>query len=285
MHAVARPPGDLRGTTSRAKSSGPNGEPSDFSDTLVSLAISPDGKRLAEGRNNGREDSVNIWLLELSRGGTGTRFTFGSPRDTHAVWSPDGSSIIFRSNRRGPYNLYPKAVNGVKGEEVLLEPSEDKDPTSWLFDGTLLLYTAVNQRTKSDIWVLPLEGERKPIPFLITEFNERQARFSPDGHWVAYTSDESGRDEIYVQSFSMKSGGTTVFGGKWHISVGSGVEPAGALTAGNSTTVLFRMEADGHRNCDDTDLSGGNASAARRTRALYPGLARSRRLVGFRPGR
>ncbi len=201
------------------------GEPGDFSDALVSLAISPDGKRLAEGRNNGREDSVNIWLLELSRGGTGTRFTFGSPRDTHAVWSPDGSSIIFRSNRRSPYNLYQKAVNGVKGEEVLLESSEDKDPTSWLFDGTLLLYTAVNQRTKSDIWVLPLEGERKPIPFLITEFNERQARFSPDGHWVAHTSDESGRDEIYVQSFSMKSGGTTVSGGKWHISVGFGVEP------------------------------------------------------------
>ena len=86
------------------------------------------------------------------------------------------------------------------------------------------MYTTVNPKTKSDIRVLPLQGGSKPFPFLTTEFNERQARFSPDGRWVAYTSDESGQDEIYVRSFSLNSGGTAMeAGGKLHVSVGSGV--------------------------------------------------------------
>jgi Tol biopolymer transport system component len=114
----------------------------------------------------------------------------------------------------------------VKEEEVLLKSSEDKYATSWSRDGRFLLYTAVHPKTKSDIWVLPLEGDRKPVPFLITEFNERQARFSSDGHWVGYTSDESGQDEVYVRSFSMNSAETAVeAGGKWQISNGLGADP------------------------------------------------------------
>ena len=146
--------------------------------------------------------------------------------DTNPVWSPDGSRIIFSSNRDGPFNLYQKPANGVKDEEVLLKSSEDKYATSWSRDGRFLLYTVVHPKTKSDIWVLPLDSDKKPVPFLITEFNERQARFSPDGHWVAYTSDESGQDEVYVRSFSMNSAGTAVeAGGKWPISNGFGVDP------------------------------------------------------------
>jgi Tol biopolymer transport system component len=81
-------------------------------------------------------------------------------------------------------------------------------------------------KTKNDLWVLPLDNDKKPVPFLSTKFNERQARFSPDGHWVAYTSDESGQDEVYVRSFSMNSAGTAVeAGGKWPISNGFGADP------------------------------------------------------------
>jgi Tol biopolymer transport system component len=190
------------------------------------MALSPDGTRLAVNKNNRGADKVNIWLLDLSRGGASTRFTFSSLVDTNPVWSPDGSSIIFSSNRDGPFNLYQKPANGVKDEEVLLKSSEDKDATSWSRDGRFLLYTVVHPKTKSDVWVLPLEGDRKPVPFLITEFNERQARFSPDGHRVAYTSDESGQDEVYVRSFSMNSAGTAVeTGGKWPISNGFGADP------------------------------------------------------------
>jgi Tol biopolymer transport system component len=197
------------------------GEPGDY---YRDFALSPDGARLAVAKDRG--DLSNIWLLDLSRGRAGTRFTFGSLVDTSPVWSPDGSRIVFSSNRDGPYNLYQKPANGVKDEEPLLKSSEDKHATSWSRDGRFLLYTVVHPKTKSDIWVLPLEGDRKPVPYLSTEFDEREARFSPDSHWVAYTSDESGQDEVYVRSFSMNSAGTAAeAGGKWPISNGFGVDP------------------------------------------------------------
>jgi eukaryotic-like serine/threonine-protein kinase len=189
------------------------------------LALSPDGTRLAVTKGGGT-GATNIWLVDLSRGGAGTRFTFDSANDASPVWSPDGSRIIFSSNRDGPLNLYQKPANGVKDEGVLLRSSENKLATSWSRDGRFLLYEAVHPKTKNDLWVLPLEGDRQPVPFLITEFNERQARFSPDCHWVAYTSDESGQDEVYVRSFSVNSAGTAVqAGGKYSISGGFGVDP------------------------------------------------------------
>ena len=190
------------------------------------LELSPDGTRLAGVRSSAAADTGNIWLLDLSRGGASTRFTFGSLIDINPVWSPDGSRIIFSSNREGPFNLYQKPANGVKDEEVLLKSSEHKFPTSWSRDGRFLLYTVVHPKTKGDLWVLPLENGTKPLPFLSTEFDELQARFSPDGQWVAYTSDESGQDEVYVRSFSMNSAGTAVeAGGKWQISNGFGSYP------------------------------------------------------------
>jgi Tol biopolymer transport system component len=202
------------------KVKGTAGEPGYYYD----LTLSPDGTRLAVRKERG--DLANIWLLDLSRGGASTRFTFGSLVDINPVWSPDGSRIVFSSNRDGPYNLYQKPANGGNDEQLLLKSSEDKSASSWSRDGRFLLYTVVHPKTKLDIWVLPLEGGRKPVPFLSTEFNDRQARFSPDGHWVAYSSDESGQDEVYVRSFSMNSAGTAVeAGGKWPISNGGGVDP------------------------------------------------------------
>ena len=181
--------------------------------------------RLATENTTG-PGATNIWLLDLSPGAASTRFTFGSTSNGDPVWSPDGTRIIFCSNRDGRYNLYQKEAKGGKEEEVLLTSSEDKRATSWSRDGRFLLYQVDHPKTKSDLWVLPMEGNKKPVPFLITEFNERQARFSPDGHWVAYTSNESGHDEVYVRSFSMNSTGTAVeVGGKWQISSGYGQEP------------------------------------------------------------
>lgn len=200
------------------------GEPGIYWD-LGNLKLSPNGKQLALTKNSGGADAGNIWLLDLARGGASTRFTFGSLVDINPVWSPDGRRIIFSSNRDGPYNLYQKQTNGVKDEEALLKSTEDKLATSWSRDGRFLLYTVVHPKTKKDLWMLPLEGTKKPVPFLSTVFNEHQARFSPDGHWVAYTSDESGHDEVYVRSFSMNLAGTAVeAGGKWPISNGFGVD-------------------------------------------------------------
>ncbi len=150
------------------------------------LELSPDETRLAVTKSP-TADASNIWLLDLSRGGASTRFTFGSPVDTDPVWSPDGSRIIFSSNREGPFNLYQQPANGVN-DELVLKSNENKFAESWSRDGRFLLYTVIDPKTKGDLWVLPLGKDKKPVPFLTTEFNETQARFSPDGHWVAYTS-------------------------------------------------------------------------------------------------
>jgi Tol biopolymer transport system component len=192
----------------------------------TTFSISPNGAYVAAEKNFGKADETDLWLLDLTRGGASTRFTFGSLRSKSPVWSPDGSRIIFCSNRDGTYNLYQKLATGVNDEEVLLKSSEDKVATSWSRDGRYLLYTVAHPKSKADIWVLPLQGGRKPVPFLRSNFNESHARFSPDGRWVAYTSDETGQDEIYVRSISMNTAGTAVeTGGKWPISTRSGSDP------------------------------------------------------------
>ena len=192
----------------------------------LGAALSPDGTRLAMRKEKGPDR--NIWLLDTSRD-MYTRFTFGSAADADPVWSSDGSRIIFRSNRNGFYDLYQKPANGGGQEELLFKSSEDKYPYSWSSDGRFLLYAVDHPKTRRDIWVLPLEGDRKPVPFLNTEFSEQHPQFSPDGHWVAYASDESdasGRYEVYVRSFSMNSSGTVAEGGaKLQISNGIAVEP------------------------------------------------------------
>jgi eukaryotic-like serine/threonine-protein kinase len=194
---------------------GTAGQPGDYG----AVALSPDGTRVALEKRSGKTSS--IWLLDLSRDMT-TRFTFGSAVDASPVWSPDGSRVIFSSGN----NLYQKAASGVKDAELLLKASGLAYAGSWSRDGRFLLYIVNDPKTKWDIWVLPLGGDKKPVPFLVTEFNEGAVRFSPDGHWVAYTSDETGHFEIYVRSFAMNSAGTAVeAGAKWQVSNGYGIYP------------------------------------------------------------
>jgi eukaryotic-like serine/threonine-protein kinase len=194
---------------------GTAGEPGNYG----GLALSPDGTRVALSKRSGQ--ASNIWLLDLSRD-TSTRFTFGSGMDSYPIWSPDGSRIIFGSGNC----LYQEPVSGVKDAELLLRSSEAPYADSWSRDGRFLLYQVYDTRTRWDIWVLPLEGDKKPVPFLVTEFREGDARFSPDSHWVAYISDESGHFEVYVRSFAMNSAGTAVeAGGKWQISNGYARQP------------------------------------------------------------
>jgi eukaryotic-like serine/threonine-protein kinase len=195
----------------------------------ATLALSPDGKRAIVGRLDPQGQNVALWLLDLSRG-TSTRFTFGDSIALFGTWSPDSSRIIFASNPGGPrgvYDLYQKLASGVKDEELLLQSNENKFPTSWSRDGRFLLYMAPDPKTiKEQLWVLPLEGDKKPFLFLRTESNNAEGQFSPDGHWVAYVSDESGRSEIYVRTFSPGSAaGSSDVGGKWLISTDGGTDP------------------------------------------------------------
>jgi Tol biopolymer transport system component len=175
------------------------------------LALSPDQKSVAFAR---RSSQQGLWLRELARD-VETRFTL-PPFLGPPVWSPDGVRIAFS----GPKGLYVKSASG--GPEQLLLPSGNPIPPSdWSRDGKYLLYTEIDPRTRGDIRYLPLDPSGKPgapVEFLKSEFNESQGQFSPDGHWVAYVSNESGQSEIYVRPFP--SGG-----GLTKISSDGGVEP------------------------------------------------------------
>ncbi|MBK5295372.1 MAG: PD40 domain-containing protein [Acidobacteriia bacterium] len=195
-------------------------------------ALSPDGRQVAVSLLDaqGQED---LWLHDLVRG-IPTRFTFHPRTDSAPVWSPDGSRIVFHAAREGALNLYWKSASGAGKEEILLKSGNNKFPTDWSADGGSLLYVESDPKTKYDLWVLPLQGERKPLPFRKTEFNEWAGAFSPDGKWVAYTSDESGRAEIYVQPHP-------VTGAKRQLSSGGGTWPRWRRDGKE----LFWLELDG----------------------------------------
>lgn len=194
------------------------GDPSIY----VNPAVSPDGRRVAVSQTS--QGNQDLWVLDASRG-TSTRLTFDPARDDFPVWSPDGSRIVFASDRSGHFDLFQKASDGSGDDQSLLTSDEDKFPESWSRDSRYLLYTAVAPRTGRDLWLLPLEGSRRPVPFLRTDFYESRGQFSPDMHWVAYTSTESGIPETYVRPFSPDSGEqSSSSGGKWIISKGGGVQ-------------------------------------------------------------
>lgn len=192
-----------------------------------SVALSPDGRQVAVSRTN-PENTPNwdVWLLDVERN-TSTRLTYEQVRATFPVWSADGKAVIFGSIRGDEVDLCLRLANGTGDERVLLKSTAgDKYATNSSRDGRFLLYTVENPETKSDIWALPLQGDHKPIPFLRTEFNESSGQFAPVGHWIAYTSDESGSDEIYVREFSSGSDdGSFDAGSKWLISKGGGNYP------------------------------------------------------------
>ena len=158
------------------------------------FSLSPDGKILATSRLG------DIWLSDLSRGVT-SRFTFDPAAERFPVWAPDESRILFLSNRNGANGIYQKARSG-EPEELVFNTRDAyvESIDDWSADGRIILYTALDQHGKPSLWAMPLPNDRKP--FLIqSSFSTRQGRFSPDGRWLAYVSDESGKDEVYVEGF------------------------------------------------------------------------------------
>ncbi len=189
------------------------------------LQLSPDGKRASVSLPDQASKGRDIWVYDLERS-LKTRFTFDAADEQSSIWSPDGSRLVFNSRRKGRLDLYQKASSGAGNEEMLLEDNLNKTPLSWSPDGRFILYVSAGGPTANDLFVLPLSGDpsagsgqvRKPIPFLQTQFIEAAGQFSPDGRWVVYQSNETGRFEIYVAPFPGP-------GGRWQISTTSGLNP------------------------------------------------------------
>ncbi|MBZ5617274.1 MAG: hypothetical protein LAQ69_00880 [Acidobacteriia bacterium] len=189
------------------------GPPGDGSDP----AISPDGATVAEDRSDPVAGTPYILLHDLVHG-TDSRFTFDPKTDLSPVWSPDGSRILFCSNRTGERGLYQKPATGAGKEELLFETPTITVPTDWSRDGRVVNFQNAGVHTAFDVWVLPLSGDRKPFPFLQTAASERNGKLSPDGRWLAYESDQTGEYEVYVQTFPGKEG-------KWQVSAAGGTHP------------------------------------------------------------
>jgi Tol biopolymer transport system component len=178
--------------------------------------------------------NLDIWIVDLVRG-VQSRFTVDPGYDTSPVWSPDGNWIafgrdlvnraegaVFDFSDMELYNLFRKATDGSGREERLTESGKSQLPMDWSLDGRFLLYRETSMATSEDLWVMPgaagSPGDRKSFPFVRTPFNERSGRFSPDGKWVAYESNESAKVEVYVRRFSSAAG-------QWQVSSNGGSTP------------------------------------------------------------
>jgi Tol biopolymer transport system component len=175
--------------------------------------LSPDGRRVAVTI---QEQEAQTWLYDLSRE-TLSRLTFGGKYNNAPAWTGDGKRIAFESNKEGPFNIFWELADGSGSLERLTTSEYANIPMSFSPDGQLLAFIEVNPTTGYDIWVMRL-SDRKAQPFIRTPFNESVPRFSPDGRWLLYVSNESGRYEIYVQPYPGP-------GGKWQISTEGGTEP------------------------------------------------------------
>jgi Tol biopolymer transport system component len=168
-----------------------------------------------------------LWLYDLARG-TLTRLT--QSNSSFPIWTPDGKYLTLLYLQSGTLNLYRMAADGSGAAERLTMSENEQFPGSWSPDGQVLAFSEVDPITGLDIWVLGLQGDRKPRPFLQTPANESGPIFSPDGRWVAYLSDETGRNEIYVRPFPGP-------GGKMQISTEGGTEP---MWARNGRELFYR---------------------------------------------
>jgi serine/threonine protein kinase len=163
---------------------------------LAAPRISPDGRRVAVYRSvQGNND---VWILD---GVHSIRLTSDPGQDRYGVWSSDGSRMFFDSTRKGQRQIYWKPSNNVGSEQLLLETNADKVVLGQSHDGRYLLFQSYDAPHAWDTWVLPTTGSQKPFAFLSSSADERNSRFSPDDKWIAYSSNESGRYEVYVRPF------------------------------------------------------------------------------------
>lgn len=188
-------------------------------DSYASIALSADGRRVLAGLLDVDGRQSDIWLLDPARGAK-ARVTFDPQSDGDPIWSPDGTRIVFDSNRGGDahVHLYETSATGTGNDQLLLSSNGDDIPTSWSRDGKNILFMRFGNNSRLSVWLLSV-ADRQAKPLLQSNaFGQGAPSFAPNGRFIAYDSDESGRLEIYVQPFPLT-------GQKWLISSGGGSMP------------------------------------------------------------
>jgi len=193
------------GTTSTSTTTG----------TYAGLELFPDERHVMISLPDPVTSADDLWKIDLEHG-TRTRVTFGLGRSNTPVLSPDGTRVLFRSDRTGHGDLYWRTSDGAGPDELLLASEAEKYPTDWSTHWIVFETGPVSHR---DVWYMPVDGERKPTLYLGTRFNQRQARLSPDERWIAYASDEAGPPHIYIRPFPDANAG------KWQVSTAPGTRP------------------------------------------------------------
>jgi Tol biopolymer transport system component len=242
------------------------GDPAEYG----AFALGPDPKLAVFDLYDQQTENRDLWIHDLERG-VASRFTFDQASDRNPVWSPDGSRIVFSSPRGGSRDLYIKDASGAGQAELLLDDPDNLHPGDWSRDGRYLAVMKLSSDTDWDLWALPMDGSGEAFPVVQTPFAELLPMLSPDGRWVVYMSDESGRMEVYVQRFPQP-------GGKWQVSTAGGGEPVWSADGSE----IFYLDAA--QNLVSVKVSAGEAFKAGLPEILFearpvPVLQRNRYAV------
>ena len=240
------------------KALGTIGEPQSFSDIM----LSPDGKTLIASVFHARGE--DLWTYDLSKG-LPVRFTFDPARADVPLWSPDGRSVVFNSVRKGHWDLYRKSADGSGVEELLYADEREKYANSWSPDGKFLVFATLEGGGSSGHWALPMAPDSagaalKPMPVPVLPPGTRFAKFSPDGRWLAYGSEESQRSEVYVSPFLRP-------GGKRQISTNGGIKPRWRQDGKE----IFYLSPEGRLMATQVRISGESVEVGA-THALFGGI-------------
>jgi Tol biopolymer transport system component len=230
----------------------PLGDPGEY----VTLALSPDGRSAALSVVVHASGTFDLWTYDLVRD-LKTRFTFDEGMDIWPVWSPDGQTLAFASDREGTYDIYRMGIGGVRGAEPLLEAETNIYPIDWSGDGEWIVYMQEAEETGLDIWALPLIENGEPVPVRTQPSMDAAGGVSPDGRWLTYFSDESGEFEVYVTPFPEA-------GRRWQASTNSGFYP---FWCADGREIVYQ-QIDGQLMSVDIEL-GDNAVTLGETRPLF----------------
>jgi Tol biopolymer transport system component len=218
------------------------GVPADYFGTRVS----PDFTRILMAIQDQETMNVDLWLQDIARD-IRTRLTFDRGADQIGAWSPDGTQIAYMTESRGHGAIGIMSPEGASGSIMsVVDTVAFPQPTSWSADGSFLLYTR-STSTSTDVYMTSMDGNHEAVPVLASDFNEASAAISPNGRWIAYQSDESGRAEIYLTSFPTQ-------GRKWQVSSSGGFGPAWKR---DGRELYFRSRSDSLMVTDVTEVEGG----------------------------